>query len=96
MSSLEYSLLLALEEKFGKPACADRDEKLLNEVRNVSEGLKNYMFPGWFNQPTVQKNIEREVRRFVRGLKGRYSITLEEMDELYKKLIERVKNYGTS
>jgi len=95
-SDLEYSLLLALEEKFGKPACADRDEKLLNEVRNISEGLKNYMFPGWFNQPTVQKNIEREVRRFVRGLKGRYSITLEEMDELYKKLIERVKNYGTS
>jgi len=95
-SDLEYSLLLALEEKFGKPACADRDEKLLNEVRNISEGLKNYMFPGWFNQPTVQKNIEREVRRFVRGLKGRYSITLEEMDELYKKLIERVRNYGTS
>jgi len=95
-SDLEYSLLLALEEKFGKPACADRDEKLLNEVKNISEGLKNYMFPGWFNQPTVQKNIEREVRRFVRGLKGKYSITLEEMDELYKKLIERVRNYGTS
>jgi len=95
-SDLEYSLLLALEEKFGKPACADRDEKLLNEVRNVSEELKNYMFPGWFNQPTVEKNVEREVRRFVRGLKGKYSMTLEEMDELYKKLIERVKNYGTS
>ena len=42
------------------------------------------------------RNIEKEVRRFVRGLKGKYSITLEEMDELYKKLIERVKNYGTS
>ena len=89
-SDLEYSLLLALEEKFGK------DEKLLNEVRNISEELKNYMFPGWFNQPTVEKNVEREVRRFVRGLKGKYSMTLEEMDELYKKLIERVKNYGTS
>jgi len=89
-SDLEYSLLLALEEKFGK------DEKLLNEVRNISEELKNYMFPGWFNQPTVEKNVEREVRRFVRGLKGKYSMTLEEMDELYKKLIERVKNYGIS
>jgi type I restriction enzyme R subunit len=89
-SDFEYSLLLALEEKFGK------EEELLNEVRDISERLKNYMFPGWFNQPTVEKNVEREVRRFVRGLKGKYSMTLEEMDELYKKLIERVKNYGTS
>jgi hypothetical protein len=54
------------------------------------------MFPGWFNQPTVEKNVEREVRRFTRMLKGKYSMTLEEMDELYKKLIEKVKNYGTS
>jgi type I restriction enzyme R subunit len=73
-SDLKYSLLLALEEKFGK------DEKLLNEVRNISERLKNYMFPGWFNQPTVEKNVEREVRRFTRMLKGKYSMTLEEMD----------------
>ena len=88
-SDLEYSLLLALEEKFGK------EKELLNEVRNISDRLKNYMFSGWFNQPAVEKNVEREVRRFVRRLKGRYSITLEEMDDLYKKLIERVKNYGT-
>jgi len=90
MSSLEYSLLLALEEKFGK------NEKLLDEVRNISEILKKYMFPGWFNQPTVEKNIEREVRRFTRMLKGKYNMTLEEMDELYRNLIERIKNYGTS
>jgi len=90
LSDLEYSVLLALEEKFGK------EEELLNEVQDISDRLKNYMFPGWFNQPTVQKSIEREVRRFVRGLKGRYNITLEEMDKLYKKLIERIKNYGTS
>ncbi len=89
-SDLEYSLLLALEEKFGK------EEELVSEVRDISERLKNYMFPGWFNQPTVEKNVEREVRRFVRGFKGKYSMTLEEMDQLYKKLIERVKNYGTS
>jgi len=90
MSSLEYSLLLALEERLGK------DEKLLNEVRKISEILKKYMFPGWFNQPTVEKNIEREVRRFTRMLKGKYNMTLEEMDELYRNLIERIKNYGTS
>ena len=90
VSDLEYSLLLTLEEKFGK------DERLINEVKNISEKLKDYLFPGWFNQPTVEKNVEREVRRFTRILKGKYNMTFEEMDELYKKLIERVKNYGTS
>ena len=89
MSSLEYSLLLTLEEKFGK------DERLLDEVRNISERLKKQIFPGWFSQPTVEKNVEKEVRRFVRRLKGKYRMTLEEMDELYKKIIERIKNYGT-
>ena len=88
LSDLEYSLLLALEERFGK------EKGLLNEVRDISARLKNYMFSGWFNQPAVEKNVEREVRRFVRRLKGRYNISLEEMDDLYKKLIERVKNYG--
>ncbi len=90
LSSFEYSLLLALEEKFGK------DKKLVNEVKNISEELKNYLFPGWFNQPTVEKNVERMVRRFTRMLKRKYNMSLEEMDKLYKKLIERVKNYGIS
>jgi len=87
-SDLEYSLLLVLEEKFGK-----KDE-LLNEIEDISNKLKIHLFPGWFNQPTEEKNVEREVRKFTRGLKRKYGITLEEMDELYKKLIEQIKNYG--
>ena len=87
-SDLEYSLLLVLEEKFGK-----KDE-LLNEIEDISNKLKIHLFPGWFNQPTEEKNVEREVRKFTRSLKRRYSITLEEMDKLYKKLIEQIKNYG--
>jgi type I restriction enzyme R subunit len=88
-SDLEYSLLLVLEEKFGK-----KDE-LLNEIIDISKKLKDYLFPGWFNQPTEEKRVEREVRKFSRRLKRKYGITLEEMDELYKKLIEQIKNYGT-
>jgi|Deesub1362A_J573_1020465.scaffolds.fasta_scaffold01719_2 type I restriction enzyme R subunit len=87
-SNLEYSLLLTLEDRLGK------NEDLVNEVKDISGRLKNYMFPGWFNQPTVEKKVEREVRKFARMLKGKYNMTLEEMDELYKRLIERVKNYG--
>ena len=88
LSALEYSLLLALEERFGE------DRVLLNEVKNLSEGIKDYMFPGWFNQPVVEKKVERQIRGFVRRLKVRYGMTLEEMDELYQKLVDKVKNYG--
>ncbi|MBN1384820.1 MAG: HsdR family type I site-specific deoxyribonuclease [Elusimicrobia bacterium] len=87
-SDFEYSLLLVLEERFGK-----KDE-LLNEIIDISKELKDYLFPGWFNQPTEEKRVEREVRKFSRKLKRKYGITLEEMDKLYKKLIEQIKNYG--
>ena len=87
-SDLEYSLLLVLEEKFG------RREELLNEINNISDKLKNNLYPGWINQPTEEKNMERETRKFTRSLKRKYGIGLEEMDELYKKLIEQIKNYG--
>ncbi len=89
-SDLEYSLLLALEEKFGQ------DESLISEVRNLSRELKDDMFPGWFNQPAVEKKVERVVRKFARMMKRKYGMTLDEMDTLYEKLIDRVKNYGTS
>ena len=87
-SDLEYSLLLVLEEGFGK-----KDE-LPGEIKYISNKLEDYLFPGWFNQPTEEKKVEREVRKFTRGLKIKYGVTLEEMDELYKKLIEQIKNYG--
>lgn len=87
-SKLEYSMLLTLEGKLGK------GDGLVNEVKGLSERLRQYMFSGWFNQTTVKKEVEREVRRFVRGLKGRYSLSLDEVNNLHGKLIENVKNYG--
>jgi len=87
-SDLEYSVLLALEEKLGKGA------DLVKEVKNLSKGLKNYMFSGWINQTTVKKDVEREVRRFARVIKKKHNLSLAEMDSLYEKLMENVKNYG--
>jgi type I restriction enzyme, R subunit len=88
-SDLQYSLLLTLEYKFGKK------EELVDEVIDISGKLNYYLFPGWFNQPTEEKRVEREVRKFSRNLKRKYGITLEEMDGLHKKFMEQIKNYGT-
>ncbi|MEA2016620.1 MAG: HsdR family type I site-specific deoxyribonuclease [Actinomycetota bacterium] len=88
-SDLQYSLLLVLEGKFGEK------QELLSKVTELSEELDNLLFPGWFNQPTEEKKVQREVRKFSRKLKKEYGITFKEMDELYKKIIEQIKNYGT-
>jgi type I restriction enzyme R subunit len=89
-SDLEYSMLLTLEEELGE------SNELAREIRGLSERLKKYMFPGWINQTTIRKEVEREVRRFVRSLKTRYKFSLKEMNDLYEKLMESVKNYGAS
>lgn len=87
-SDLEYSMLLTLEKRFG------RGHGLVEEVKNLSERLRGHMFPGWFNQTTTRKEIEREVRRFVRGIKRKHNLSLDEMNDLYESLMEGIKNYG--
>ncbi|MGB9628678.1 MAG: HsdR family type I site-specific deoxyribonuclease, partial [Thermodesulfobacteriota bacterium] len=88
-SDLEYSMLLEIEKRFKK----DGFEML---VKDLSKRLEKYMFFGWFNQITVKKEVEREIRRFVRGMKGKYGLTLDDMNDLHTKLLESVKNYGTT
>jgi type I restriction enzyme R subunit len=88
-SDLEYSILLELERKFKK----DGFEWL---VKDLTKRLEKFMFLGWFNQITVRKEVEREIRKFVRGVKGKYNLTLDEMNGLHTRLLENVKNYGTA
>ena len=88
-SEFEYALLLTLEKEL------DTEDDLTKDVKGLSQGLKNYMFPGWITQMSVKKGVEREIRRFTRGLKGRFSLSLDEMNNLHEKLMESVRNYGT-
>jgi len=89
-SNLEYSMLLTLEKSLGK-----REEiNLVEEVKSLSQKLDEHMFPGWINQITAKKEVEREIRRFARGLKSSYGLSFDEMDELYNKLMESIRNYG--
>jgi type I restriction enzyme R subunit len=88
LSDLEYSILLTLESRLGT------GNGLIKEVKGLSESLSKHMFPGWIHQPTLRKEIERSVRRFVRGVKNHYNLSLDEMNDLYENLIEHVRNYG--
>jgi type I restriction enzyme R subunit len=88
-SDLEYALLLEIEKKFK----SDGFEKV---VKELSKSLEKHMFFGWINQITVKKEVEREIRKFVRGMKGKYNLSLDEMNDLHERLLESVKNYGTA
>jgi type I restriction enzyme R subunit len=89
-SDTEYAILLELEKKL------DGNIELISEVKNLSKQLEQYMFSGWVNQTTVKKEAEREIRKFVRGIKAKYNLSFDEMNDLHEKLVESVKNYGTA
>lgn len=88
-TDLQYSVLLTLEEKL------KNGKDLIGEVKELAERIKSASFPGWINQPSARKEVERETRRFTRGLIKKYGISASDMDGIYGKLIESIKNYGT-
>ncbi len=87
LTDLEYSILLTLEKWFG-----DADGTL-KDARELSERLKQHMFPGWAAQLTARRRVEAELRRFVRRY-VRKGLSMEQINKLYDELLKDVKTYG--
>ena len=90
LSELDYSMYLKIESQWGE------DTELLSHIRELSEELKKSMFPGWISQVSAKKGIEQDIRRFTRRYGKQQGKSIEEIDQLYLKLIESVKNYAGS
>ena len=88
-SDMEYAVLIELEKKFPEA------KELVNQIKDFSLKINPSLFSGWIHQVTAKKEVEREVRRFVRGLKSKYKLSFEEMNKLHNTLVEYIKNYGT-
>ncbi len=88
-SDMEYAVLIELEKKVPEA------KELVNQIKDFSIKIKPSLFSGWIHQVTAKKEVEREVRRFVRGLKSQYRLSFEEMNKLHNTLVECIKNYGT-
>lgn len=88
-SDMEYAVLLELEKK------VPEREDLVDKIKDFASKISPSLFPGWIHQVTARKEVEREVRRFVRGIKSRYGLSFEEMNKLHNKLVDCIKNYGT-
>jgi type I restriction enzyme R subunit len=87
-SDTEYAILSVLEQKFGQ------DNKLVDDVKELSKEFEKKRFPGWLTQKTSVKDIEREIRRLLRKYVARYGLKLDDIDKISKKIIEVVKSYG--
>jgi len=87
-SNMQYSILLTLETKLGT------DKSLSLDVEELTKQLQPIIFTGWHYQPTARKTIERQIRKFLRKYIKQYSINLTDLEELYQKIMERVKTYG--
>jgi len=89
LSDLEYAILLELENRI-----SDGDA-IVNMVKDLYAKLDKYLFNGWINQITAQKEMEREIRKFVREIKVKHGLSFSEMNDLHEKISENVKNYAT-
>ena len=90
LSDLEYSFLLNVEQRWGS------NDTLVEDVRALCADLSGDMFPDWIAQVSAKKNIEQKIRRFVRRYGKQHGKSIDEIDALYVRLIDSVKEYGNS
>ncbi|MEN3016312.1 MAG: HsdR family type I site-specific deoxyribonuclease [Candidatus Methanosuratincola petrocarbonis] len=87
-TDLQYAMLLTLEQKFVP------NKDLIADVGELTSLIQSSMFKGWQTQPTTIKSIERQTRRYLRKYIKQYGLSLQEIDELHQKIMEKVKSYG--
>jgi len=87
LSSLEFFMLLKIQD------FVEKDEKeLINDVKEIIRAVREdgKIFPGWTNQPSAVKEVERIVRRLIRR---KYRLEFEEREELHGKLMDILMRY---
>lgn len=85
---MEYAMLLSVKNSI------EEEKGIEKDINELSPQLKKSMFPGWINQTTARKQVERELRRYTRRLKIKYTMSMEDMNKLFAKLVKNVENYG--
>ena len=87
LNNLEYSILLVLEKEIGKR------QELEKDVKDLCKILKEEMFNGWVLQSTIRKNIEREIRSFLRREVVKYKLDYEKINEMYDVVKGNISKY---
>ncbi len=88
LSDLEYSLLLNIEQTW------ESNKTLIDDVRALCSDLGDDMFPDWIAQTSAKKSIEQKIQKFVRRYGKEHGKSIDEIDVLYARLFDNVKDYG--
>ena len=89
-NDLEYSILVLLEDQFGK------SDNLSTDVKSFYDStLQSKLFKGWYSQYTARRDIETEIRRFLRKYMRERKLSYDELQKLYEKILDDVIAYGT-
>ncbi|MDD3726586.1 MAG: DUF3387 domain-containing protein, partial [Candidatus Ratteibacteria bacterium] len=90
LTDMEYSIYLVLKEKFP-------ESDLIPALKELKNKLKDKIFWGWATQKTAVKEVEREIRRFLRRhVKQPYNLDIQEIDILSEKIKENIEKYGSN
>ncbi len=93
LTPFEFSLLLVLEEKI---KTKDRKD-LVNLTRELISDIRDILIiDDWQENPVLRQNVLRKSREYVVNIKQDYELSVEEMDDLHKKLVEIIQNYGSA
>jgi len=85
---LQYSILLTLENRFKS------QNTLIDETRELTKKIRSHMYRNWPTQTTARKDVERELRTYLRKYVKTQDLTLADLETLHRRLMEIVEQHG--
>ncbi len=89
LNDLEFGIKLIFEKRPRLKAGVLEDL-----ARRIYIEIKDYLYPGWNQNPAALKTVERKIREVLSDIKPRYKIPYEEFDMLHREIYEFVSEYG--
>jgi len=92
-TSFEFSLFLVLEDKItikNRTDLVNLTKGLVNNIRDI------LIIDDWQENLALRQSVLRKTREYMTNIKQDYKLTIEEMDDLHKKLVEIIQNYGNA
>lgn len=83
LNPTEFGIKLILEKRI-----KEKESILIQIAKNLYQKIKNKMFPNWNKNEAKNQEIKRLIREYLVILRGKYHLSYDEFDTLYKEIFE--------
>ena len=93
----KFAVILAMEKLLASgssPSSPSTFKRLQADLGPLFTSLDSIIFPGWQTQRTTNKEVELEIRRFLRKYVARKELSYDSLDEATSRLLTAVKSYS--